>query len=222
MACISNSQKEFKTHWQGSYAHHLLLIVVKPVWSGKRKHPRNSYNFSWFSAHILTVLCFRERIFTIGCFLACFHIVWRHKGGKRSCICRLYWSLEKIRQLGSIFLWKVWDRHFTVDHSSRHTDMEKCVFLKIVRYVGSVLDHGHKAVHETKPLFPRSLDSYERGRRGSEGWPVVGHCRWEVLMAWRRWWEQRLWEVVITTCIDNLGRWHWLQKHLVIFQNHSQ
>lgn len=34
-----------------------------------------------------------------------------------------------------------------------------------------------KAVHAIKPLFPWSLDSYERGRQGSEGWPVVGHCR---------------------------------------------
>lgn len=48
-------------------------------------------------------------------------------------------------------------------------DMEKCIFLKIVRYVGSVSDHGHKVVHETKPLFRWSLDSYERGRLGSEG-----------------------------------------------------
>lgn len=63
-----------------------------------------------------------------------------------------------------------------MSHQSIHMDMKKCVFLKIVRYVDSVLDHGHKAVHETKPLFPWSLDSYERGRQGPEGWPVVGYC----------------------------------------------
>lgn len=119
MACINYSQREIKTHWQGSFAHHLRLIVLKLIWSGKRKHPRNSYIFSCFSAHILTVLCFGGRIFTLACFLACFHIlVCTHKwgvGGRSLCACRLHWSLGEIRWLGSFFLQKVRERHFPVD-----------------------------------------------------------------------------------------------------------